>query len=197
MPKSYSESPINLFDGAFCLFKTAPLSLRCWAVFTLRKCDPMEKSHEIQTVLMNALSLQEVHVSGDGSHFQVIAVGEMFDGMSRVKTAGYLRAADGIYCRQSHSCAVDQSVYPARMGTRSQIQWLLSCRDVPTALMNFNREQNQWINSVFRGPTRLQGEVTISGAKNAALPILFAALLAEEPIEIQNVPKLKDITIPP
>lgn len=70
------------------------------------------ENHEIQTVLMNALSLQEVHVSGDGSHFQVIAVGEMFDGMSRVKTAGYLRAADGIYCRQSHSCAVDQSVYP-------------------------------------------------------------------------------------
>ncbi|MCL2892759.1 UDP-N-acetylglucosamine 1-carboxyvinyltransferase [Brenneria tiliae] len=44
-----------------------------------------------------------------------------------------------------------------------------------------------------QGPTRLTGEVTISGAKNAALPILFAALLAEEPVEIQNVPKLKDI----
>ena len=43
------------------------------------------ENHEIQTVLMNALSLQEVHVSGDGSPFQVIAVGEMFDGMSRVK----------------------------------------------------------------------------------------------------------------
>jgi acid stress-induced BolA-like protein IbaG/YrbA len=46
--------------------------------------EPME-NHEIQTVLMNALALQEVHVSGDGSHFQVIAVGEIFDGMSRVK----------------------------------------------------------------------------------------------------------------
>ncbi len=44
-----------------------------------------------------------------------------------------------------------------------------------------------------QGPTRLQGEVTISGAKNAALPILFAALLAEDPVEIQNVPKLKDV----
>ncbi|MGL4858897.1 MAG: UDP-N-acetylglucosamine 1-carboxyvinyltransferase [Enterobacteriaceae bacterium] len=43
------------------------------------------------------------------------------------------------------------------------------------------------------GPTRLHGEVVISGAKNAALPILFAALLAEKPIELQNVPKLKDI----
>lgn len=44
-----------------------------------------------------------------------------------------------------------------------------------------------------QGPTRLSGEVTISGAKNAALPILFAALLAEKPVELQNVPKLKDI----
>lgn len=44
-----------------------------------------------------------------------------------------------------------------------------------------------------QGPTRLSGEVTISGAKNAALPILFAALLAEEPVEIQNVPQLTDI----
>lgn len=43
------------------------------------------------------------------------------------------------------------------------------------------------------GPTQLSGEVTISGAKNAALPILFASLLAEQPVIIQNVPKLKDI----
>lgn len=44
-----------------------------------------------------------------------------------------------------------------------------------------------------QGPTQLIGEVTTSGAKNAALPILFAALLAAEPVEIQNVPHLKDI----
>jgi UDP-N-acetylglucosamine 1-carboxyvinyltransferase len=44
-----------------------------------------------------------------------------------------------------------------------------------------------------QGGTRLSGEVKISGAKNAALPILFAALLAEEPVEIRNVPHLKDI----
>ena len=39
----------------------------------------------------------------------------------------------------------------------------------------------------------LSGDVTISGAKNAALPILFSALLAEEPVEITNVPELRDI----
>ncbi|MDG3084758.1 UDP-N-acetylglucosamine 1-carboxyvinyltransferase [Vibrio hannami] len=39
----------------------------------------------------------------------------------------------------------------------------------------------------------LNGEVFISGAKNAALPILFASILAEEPVEVANVPKLRDI----
>lgn len=43
------------------------------------------------------------------------------------------------------------------------------------------------------GDTKLQGEVKISGAKNAALPILFAAILAEKPVELTNVPQLKDI----
>ena len=39
----------------------------------------------------------------------------------------------------------------------------------------------------------LSGEVTISGAKNAALPILFASILAQEPVEVANVPHLRDI----
>ncbi|WMQ74609.1 MAG: Acid stress protein IbaG [Sodalis sp.] len=44
----------------------------------------METS-EIKAMLMEALKLDEVHVSGDGSHFQVIAVSDQFAGMSRVK----------------------------------------------------------------------------------------------------------------
>lgn len=43
------------------------------------------------------------------------------------------------------------------------------------------------------GPFTLNGTVDISGAKNAALPILFAAILAEEPVTLTNVPKLKDV----
>lgn len=43
------------------------------------------ENNEIKEVLMNALALQEAHVTGDGSHFQVIAVGDLFAGMSRVK----------------------------------------------------------------------------------------------------------------
>lgn len=45
----------------------------------------------------------------------------------------------------------------------------------------------------IHGPTILNGEVLISGSKNAALPILFATLLTSKPVKIQNVPKLKDI----
>jgi UDP-N-acetylglucosamine 1-carboxyvinyltransferase len=44
------------------------------------------------------------------------------------------------------------------------------------------------------GGVPLEGEVRISGAKNATLPILAAALLASEPVTICNVPHLKDVT---
>ncbi|MGC7560534.1 UDP-N-acetylglucosamine 1-carboxyvinyltransferase [Pasteurella sp. PK-2025] len=43
------------------------------------------------------------------------------------------------------------------------------------------------------GQSCLKGSVNISGAKNAALPILFAAILAEKPVRLTNVPELKDI----
>ncbi|WP_194091288.1 UDP-N-acetylglucosamine 1-carboxyvinyltransferase [Vibrio hibernica] len=43
------------------------------------------------------------------------------------------------------------------------------------------------------GSGPLQGEVTISGAKNAALPILFASILSEGLVEVSNVPALRDI----
>ncbi len=44
------------------------------------------------------------------------------------------------------------------------------------------------------GGVPLQGEVRISGAKNAALPILAATLLADGPVTVGNVPHLQDIT---
>jgi UDP-N-acetylglucosamine 1-carboxyvinyltransferase len=46
---------------------------------------------------------------------------------------------------------------------------------------------------LIRGGQTLQGEVTISGAKNAALPELAAALLAAEPVTLANVPRLQDV----
>jgi len=46
---------------------------------------------------------------------------------------------------------------------------------------------------LIEGGAVLRGEVAISGAKNAALPILCAALLSAEPLELSNVPELNDI----
>ena len=47
---------------------------------------------------------------------------------------------------------------------------------------------------LIQGGTALSGEVAISGAKNAALPILCASLLTAEPLHFTNVPRLKDIS---
>ena len=47
---------------------------------------------------------------------------------------------------------------------------------------------------MIKGGRPLQGEIRISGAKNAALPILAATILADDPVKISNVPHLHDIT---
>ena len=46
---------------------------------------------------------------------------------------------------------------------------------------------------VIEGGTRLSGTIGVSGAKNAALPILCASLLAPEPLVLANVPQLNDV----
>jgi len=45
----------------------------------------------------------------------------------------------------------------------------------------------------IRGGARLKGEIPISGAKNAALPLMAASLLSAEPLTLTNVPKLADV----
>jgi UDP-N-acetylglucosamine 1-carboxyvinyltransferase len=47
---------------------------------------------------------------------------------------------------------------------------------------------------IIEGGTQLQGEIWISGSKNAALPILFATLLTENKVTVGNLPHLQDIT---
>ncbi|MCK5122114.1 MAG: UDP-N-acetylglucosamine 1-carboxyvinyltransferase, partial [Methylococcales bacterium] len=47
---------------------------------------------------------------------------------------------------------------------------------------------------IITGGAQLSGELRISGAKNAALPILAATLLSEESVSIGNIPHLHDIT---
>lgn len=47
---------------------------------------------------------------------------------------------------------------------------------------------------LIRGGTRLRGEIYASGAKNSALPILAASLLADSPLKVGNLPHLNDVT---
>jgi UDP-N-acetylglucosamine 1-carboxyvinyltransferase len=47
---------------------------------------------------------------------------------------------------------------------------------------------------LIEGGAALSGEISVSGAKNATLPIFTAALLASEPLTVTNVPHLRDVT---
>ena len=46
---------------------------------------------------------------------------------------------------------------------------------------------------IIEGGVRLQGTIAVNGSKNAALPILFAAILLDGPARLENVPDLRDI----
>ena len=45
----------------------------------------------------------------------------------------------------------------------------------------------------IEGPVKLSGEVAVSGAKNAALPLIAMTLLAKNPVRISNLPEVVDI----
>lgn len=46
---------------------------------------------------------------------------------------------------------------------------------------------------LIKGPCKIKGEVSISGSKNAALPILAASILFDKPVIIENLPRVRDI----
>ena len=46
---------------------------------------------------------------------------------------------------------------------------------------------------LIKGPCKIKGQISISGSKNAALPILASTLLFDKPVTINNLPKVKDI----
>jgi acid stress-induced BolA-like protein IbaG/YrbA len=63
---------------------------------------------EIENLLMQTLDLAEVHVSGDGSHFTIIAVSDSFNNMSRIKRqqAIYGPLADKIADGSMHAISI-------------------------------------------------------------------------------------------
>lgn len=73
-------------------------------------------NQEIETLLKTELGLAEVHVKSDGSHFQIIAVSDKFEGMSRVKKQQM------IYAPLSDKIA-DGSMHALSIKTFSEQEW--------------------------------------------------------------------------
>ncbi len=67
-------------------------------------------------------------------------------------------------------------------------------RAVPDTALRKDSAEKYMAKILISGGEPLNGEVQISGAKNAVLPILAATLLADGPMEISNVPHLHDVT---
>lgn len=63
-------------------------------------------SAQVQQILEQALNLQEIHVKGEGSHYEVIAVDVAFDGMSRVKKQQLIYAPLMAYIQRNDIHAV-------------------------------------------------------------------------------------------
>ena len=69
------------------------------------------ENQQIEALLKDSLGLNEVHVTGDGSHFQIIAISDQFAEMSRVKTTCKC------HCRGKYARRLDKNVHSVTMET--------------------------------------------------------------------------------
>jgi UDP-N-acetylglucosamine 1-carboxyvinyltransferase len=91
---------------------------------------------------------------------------------------------------------IKQSITPKYIGTVLSLYFL---RAIPILRIGVQYHDSQpdiflMDKLIATGGGPLKGEVRISGAKNAALPLMIASLLTEEPLTISNIPHLHDIT---
>jgi acid stress-induced BolA-like protein IbaG/YrbA len=68
-------------------------------------------SAKVQQILNEALSLEELHVKGEGSHYEVVAVDARFDGMNRVKKQQMIYAPLMEYIQRNDIHAVSIKAY--------------------------------------------------------------------------------------
>lgn len=66
---------------------------------------------QVKQILEDALSLQEIHVKGEGSHYEVVAVDSSFEGMSRVKKQQLIYAPLMEYIQRNDIHAVSIKAY--------------------------------------------------------------------------------------
>ncbi|MCG9598427.1 BolA family iron metabolism protein IbaG [Vibrio sp. Isolate25] len=68
-------------------------------------------SAKVQQILEQALNLEEIHVKGEGSHYEVVAVDASFEGMSRVKKQQLIYAPLMEYIQRNDIHAVSIKAY--------------------------------------------------------------------------------------
>lgn len=80
----------------------------------------------IEQILREELELEEVHVSSDGSHYKVIAVGECFDGMGRVKQQQTIYAPLSAYIASGELHALTIKTFTPTQWKREKVFNMLS-----------------------------------------------------------------------
>ena len=132
-------------------------------------------AEELQSIIAAGLACDHLEVEGDGRHWSG------GDRLGRVRRQAphpappaRLRDAGCENAYRRGACALDEDLHAGRMGGRNHTERIMD-------------------KLLIRGGRQLHGEVRISGAKNAALPELCAALLTDQPVVLQNVPRLQDV----
>ena len=135
----------------------------------------MVTPESIETSIAAASPASTLEVAGDGQHFEAVIVSPRVRGLSRVERHQLVYAALGDRMREEIHALSMTTLTPARSGRE---------RGTPAGTHGQARHRRR---------RALEGEVRVSGAKNAALPILCAALLRREPLTLTNVPRLNDV----
>ena len=126
----------------------------------------VDPEHDQAATSSRASPATHVEVAGDGQHFEALIVSPAFRGKSRVQRHQLVYGRSASACaRRSTRCRCRRS--RPRNG-RARLKLAIGGHAGPTFA---------WISSPSRAACRCAGEVRISGAKNAALPIMCAALL--------------------
>ncbi|MCG3722257.1 BolA family transcriptional regulator [Vibrio cincinnatiensis] len=77
-------------------------------------------SAQVQQILEQALNLQELHVKGEGSHYEVIAIDESFENMSRVKKQQMIYAPLMEYIQRNDIHAVSIKTFTPQEWARNK-----------------------------------------------------------------------------
>ena len=142
----------------------------------------MVTPEQIKSYIADKLACDHVEVTGDGQHFEAVIVSGEFGARTGCSNTRSSIAPWAIGCARRSTlfqCALSRR----RSGRRA--------RRRPRPVL---APSNPMDKLVIQGGAPLSGEIRVSGAKNAALPILCAALLTAEPLRVQNVPHLRDVT---